>query len=264
MFSGVPNGLLRLSPPQVHAAVHNSGITKRDLDTFLSESSRKCFHHRLIIATTNRVAHSARQVMQAAEKSVGHCLLSDLEKANLIWPSSSERLRGKQKPKLRLRLHQRKALREVAKGLSRTDRGQLVMACGTGKTLIAVRLMDELSAQRTLVLVPTLTLLKETLNYWTEQAEKEFQFLPVCSDKTVAKANSEPDPLRSSLVELGLPATTTPSDIRQFLKTCTKGVIFATYHSSPKIAQALSTQGVPPLRSCHCRRGSPLCRVCGT
>ena len=26
MFSGVPNGLLRLSPPQVHAAVHNSGI----------------------------------------------------------------------------------------------------------------------------------------------------------------------------------------------------------------------------------------------
>ena len=26
MFSGVPNGPLRLSPPQVHAAVHNSGI----------------------------------------------------------------------------------------------------------------------------------------------------------------------------------------------------------------------------------------------
>ena len=28
MFSGVPNGPLRLSPPQVHAAVHNSGISK--------------------------------------------------------------------------------------------------------------------------------------------------------------------------------------------------------------------------------------------
>ena len=26
MFSGVPNGPLRLSPPQVHAAVHNSGF----------------------------------------------------------------------------------------------------------------------------------------------------------------------------------------------------------------------------------------------
>ena len=28
MFSGVPNGPLRLSPPQVHAAVHNSGYIK--------------------------------------------------------------------------------------------------------------------------------------------------------------------------------------------------------------------------------------------
>ena len=30
MFSGVPNGLLRLSPPQVHAAVHNSGDMNRN------------------------------------------------------------------------------------------------------------------------------------------------------------------------------------------------------------------------------------------
>ena len=32
MFSGVPNGLLRLSPPQVHAAVHNSGSTLEKSD----------------------------------------------------------------------------------------------------------------------------------------------------------------------------------------------------------------------------------------
>ena len=32
MFSGVPNGPLRLSPPQVHAAVHNSGVTTRFTD----------------------------------------------------------------------------------------------------------------------------------------------------------------------------------------------------------------------------------------
>ena len=30
MFSGVPNGPLRLSPPQVHAAVHNSGHKERN------------------------------------------------------------------------------------------------------------------------------------------------------------------------------------------------------------------------------------------
>ena len=32
MFSGVPNGLLRLSPPQVHAAVHNSGVKVLSVD----------------------------------------------------------------------------------------------------------------------------------------------------------------------------------------------------------------------------------------
>ena len=31
MFSGVPNGPLRLSPPQVHAAVHNSGYNKLEI-----------------------------------------------------------------------------------------------------------------------------------------------------------------------------------------------------------------------------------------
>ena len=30
IFSGVPNGPLRLSPPQVHAAVHNSGYSDRE------------------------------------------------------------------------------------------------------------------------------------------------------------------------------------------------------------------------------------------
>ncbi len=46
MFSGVPNGPLRLSPPQVHAAVHNSGDSNdetflRALSLFLSSSFAK-------------------------------------------------------------------------------------------------------------------------------------------------------------------------------------------------------------------------------
>ena len=37
MFSGVPNGPLRLSPPQVHAAVHNSGDNQLLRFRFLGE-----------------------------------------------------------------------------------------------------------------------------------------------------------------------------------------------------------------------------------
>ena len=39
MFSGVPNGPLRLSPPQVHAAVHNSGVILSSVNTLLSRPS---------------------------------------------------------------------------------------------------------------------------------------------------------------------------------------------------------------------------------
>ena len=50
------------------------------------------------------------------------------------------------------------------------DRGQLVMACGTGKTLAALSSPSELASKRTLVLVPSLSLLAQTLREWIANA----------------------------------------------------------------------------------------------
>ena len=44
MFSGAPNGPLRLSPPQVHAAVHNSGYTNPDTPGTMSKQLRYASH----------------------------------------------------------------------------------------------------------------------------------------------------------------------------------------------------------------------------
>ena len=41
MFSGVPNGPLRLSPPQVHAAVHNSGAIQHIFETVTISPNEK-------------------------------------------------------------------------------------------------------------------------------------------------------------------------------------------------------------------------------
>ena len=41
------------------------------------------------------------------------------------------------------------------------------MACGTGKTLAALFIDEKLAAERTLVLVPSLSLLAQTLREWT-------------------------------------------------------------------------------------------------
>ncbi len=51
----------------------------------------------------------------------------------------------------------------VVKGFDRADRGQLITACGTGKTLTALFISEKLAADRTLLLVPSLSLLAQTL-----------------------------------------------------------------------------------------------------
>ena len=62
------------------------------------------------------------------------------------------------------------------------------MACGTGKTLTAWLVTEKLAAERTLVLVPSLSLLKQTMREWhTANVKKPFAALPVCSDETVGR-----------------------------------------------------------------------------
>jgi predicted helicase len=58
----------------------------------------------------------------------------------------------------------------------------MIMACGTGKTLAALFIHEKLAAERTLVLVPSLSLSAQTLREWTANTRLGFDFLPVCSD----------------------------------------------------------------------------------
>jgi predicted helicase len=76
----------------------------------------------------------------------------------------------------------------------------MIMACGTGKTLTALFIAQRLATQRTLVLVPSLSLLNDTLREWTANDE-DLEFLPVCSDETV----TDTDAAVSSSADLGFP-----------------------------------------------------------
>jgi superfamily II DNA or RNA helicase len=216
-------------------------VTKADVDTFLSESARPEFAFRLLVTTTDRIGKTAERTLKAQEKPAGRLLLADLRAAQDSWPSSPSNLRAaKAKPK-RPRPHQREAIRAVVKGFENADRGQMIMACGTGKTLTALFIAERLSAKRTLVLVPSLQLLSDSLRDWTANA-KGFDFLPVCSDETV----SGQDAALSTTVDLGFPVTTDPTAIATFLRRRSgPQVVFATYQSSPRIAEAYRLGRVP-------------------
>ena len=57
--------------------------------------------------------------------------------------------------------HQSEALEAILAGLDEHDRVTAVMACATGKTLVALWLAERMKAKRILVLVPSLALVRK-------------------------------------------------------------------------------------------------------
>lgn len=235
----------RLWAIQCKAYAPENAVTKADVDKFLSESSRAVFSYRLLIATTDKRHHVARRTMDEQEKKVGFIGLSDLLTSEVDWRTGPLDMRPSPPPKpARPREHQREAIRDVLKGFTNSDRGQLIMACGTGKTLTSLFIKEKLDAERVLVLVPSLSLLKQTMQAWRVNARTPFEALPVCSDETVGR--SEEDTSVAHTSELGLPVTTDPHDIAAFLRRRSRArVVFSTYHSSPQIAAAYRLGRVP-------------------
>jgi predicted helicase len=126
----------RLWAIQCKAYKPESSITKADVDTFLSESSRAVFSYRLLIATTDKRHHVARRTMDDQEKKVGFVGLSDLLTSEVDWRTNPLDMRPSPPPKPATpRQHQREAIRDVVKGFTKSDRGQLIMACGTERPL---------------------------------------------------------------------------------------------------------------------------------
>jgi len=219
-------------------------ITKHDVDKFLSESNRKGIHHRLLIATTDNIGGNAKQVCEAQEKPVVRFLLSDFEHSVLVYPANlGELAQVKRKAPPTPRDHQIEARAAVVQGLQSADRGQLIMACGTGKTYVTLWIKEALNAQRTLVLVPSLGLLSQLLREWTFAAATPFEVLCVCSDQTVgSKGNDE---AIHSVADLAFPVTSDAEEVKNFLSGAGNRVVFSTYQSSSVIAAAQADPAIP-------------------
>ena len=148
------------------------------------------------------------------------------------------------KKKHRARKYQETIIREVTKGLEVENRGKMIAACGTGKTLTALWITEQISCDTVLFLAPSITLVKQTLESWTDQASKSFAYICICSDNTVT--DSIDDNVDISISDLGVPVTTKPEEIRTFLERecgCRK-YIFSTYQSADKIANAIEGMGL--------------------
>ena len=108
-----------------------------------------------------------------------------MENSQIDWakykPSEAPAL----KEKKILRPHQVSAHKSVMAGLKSADRGKLIMACGTGKTFTSLKIAEDIGGKgkRVLFLVPSLSLLSQTLSEWTQESGTPLHSYAVCSDE---------------------------------------------------------------------------------
>lgn len=214
---------------------------KDDMNTFLADSGRKQVSRRLWLQSTNKIDARALQTSKDQEKPVVFFNLNDFREAQIDYPDSFDDLfEAKVKDKPTPDKHQEIAINDVVEGLKQSDRGQLIMACGTGKTFTTLWIKEALDANSTLVLLPSLGLLSQTLHEWAWAGNAEFEVLNVCSDQSVGR---DPEDLKTT--DAPFRVTSDIEEIASFLANPNPKVLFCTYQSSGLIAEVHCKQSIP-------------------
>ncbi|MDD5140399.1 MAG: Helicase associated domain protein [Verrucomicrobiales bacterium] len=163
--------------------------------------------------------------------------------------------------------HQTEALDALLPALQTHDRVSAIMACGTGKTLVALWVAEHIAKAcgasvpasragnsteparqeprptnagcKILVLLPSLALLRQTLHEWLRETRLPgLAYLCVCSDPTVKEGI---DALTTQQSDLDFQVSTDTASVRSFLDAPFAGVkmIFSTYQSASVVGGAM-------------------------
>jgi predicted helicase len=223
---------------------HN--VSYDELSTFFSITERKETYeklsHRLVCTSANEIT---KKVSKLHPEKLGFICANDFQNLDEIEFRKIHRLIDGKPQKLRPftpRAHQIQAIRKGREYFvgQHKNRGKIIHPCGSGKSLTAYWLARELMSQTVLVAVPSLALVKQTLNAWTREAladETSMEWMAVCSDQDVS---SNDDPAFKTY-DLGIAVTTDPTKVSKFLQQPSKSlkVIITTYQSSNVISDAV-------------------------
>lgn len=147
------------------------------------------------------------------------------------------------------RPHQVRAI-ERAKDYFSNDmntRGKLIMPCGTGKSLTGFWIGETLEAHNILVTLPSLSLIRQTLEVWTREAvasNMAMRWIVVCSDDTVGENDN--DDIAVLTQDLGILIDTNQEKISRWLNQPFEGktFVFSTYQSGKITASAAKNSNV--------------------
>lgn len=139
----------------------------------------------------------------------------ELDNASVDWYALSQGKSGEfvQLKKKTPREHQRKAITLAHEYFKTKERGKFIMACGTGKTYTALKVVEQQTNNNglALFLVPSIALLSQTLKSWLNDTTSKIYPICICSDKSSSKIKNDD----ISTIDVPFPATT---DVNAALK----------------------------------------------
>ncbi len=239
---------------QCKCYAEDTRISKPALDSFISASASERFTSRLIVDTGGEWGPNALRTIGPIKDKLRIIRYSDLESSPFEWPDlrlqDPEQLTYRQR-RFHLKDHQKEAFDAVIDGFKASDRGKLIMACGTGKTFTALRIAEEIAgiAGSVLYLVPSISLLSQAMREWSEQRGIDHSYVGICSDTRAGQTSED-----SSILQLKIPVTTDPSSISHTLQNPDGDkmtVVFCTYQSLPLVEKA-QDDGAPPFDIIFC------------
>ena len=227
-------------------------ITKNDVDAFLANSQRRPHNsepyvERYFVTTATSWSPNAETALSTVEPPVQRLDFFGLDGLSIDWNAHlvDEAAPLRETTKKRLRPHQQSAVRDVIAGFETHGRGKLIMACGTGKTLTALRIAEQVAGEggRVLFAAPSLSLLSQSIRNWGADAEIPMRAFAVCSDARVGR--SDVDSTRT--YDMPIPATTDALALANAASSDLSAqmtVVFSTYQSMRVIADA-HQEGLP-------------------
>ncbi|ECB9427380.1 N-6 DNA methylase, partial [Listeria monocytogenes] len=240
----------------IQAKFYTNKVGKSEINSFVAELGKSYYQRGLIVSTMDDWNSNARETIDQNEKGIEIIGLSDLRNSQIDWSQFNfERPENVvvKKPK-KLRDYQQTAKENALAHFKENERGQLIMAPGTGKTFTSLKISEALSKDKAgpfkvLYLVPSIQLLTQTLRGWNNDTELTITSMAVTSDRDASRGTDGTEDIKAS--DIGYPATTSSKKILQnwhdfesLSKPTDMLVVFSTYQSIEVIGEA-QKEGFP-------------------
>lgn len=227
-------------------------ISKKMVDSFIANANRQFvddemhtnrFDKLFWVSTTSHWGKNAQESIKHQAIQFVPIYTNDLQYSSVNWKELVEGKQGKEAllAGKTMRPHQIEALTKAHEYFEIHDRGKMIMACGTGKTYTSLKIVENETKGKGLVLymVPSIALLSQGLKSWTEDSQYKLKPVCICSD---ASASQYADDDENNLLDMSFPASTNVDTIVKQLKFYQDNgdfiVVFSTYQSIDVVSKA--------------------------